>query len=77
MGESAANFIDELRHELARGSDDAIWDYDDVANYLKVKRETVKKMKVNDPSFPKAVHYARGRFRAGEIKEWALRSSRV
>ena len=71
---AARDFIEELREEVSRVDDDAIWDFDDIAEYLKVSRETVKKKASTVKSFPRPLHYMRGRYRAGDIREWALRT---
>lgn len=73
----------ELAKEIAKRlalyeRDDALWDVEDVAKYLRVSRSTIEKEYINTRTFPKAIMLPRTRggksrkkWYAGQIKSWA------
>lgn len=78
--------MDEITERLARIEeavcrpalplDMVLWDYQEVADYLRVNVRTVSERYAVQPGFPKARKPGGGhpRYIAGEVIEWATRS---
>lgn len=75
------NAIDEIARKLAQmlapppaGKND-IWDIGDIAQYLRYKKNTVYCKVLRHPTFPnpKILPTGAKRYRASEVKMWALR----
>lgn len=76
MSSEARELLEELIEVFREQDDDAIWTYEDIGKYLKLEPETARKIAKRETGFPRPV-VARGRYRAGAVRAWAVKANRV
>ncbi len=69
------NNVEKLVERLMRYADDALWNYDDIAEYTHLGRQTVQKKIVTETGFPRAIRLPSGgrRWIAKEVKDYLKR----
>lgn len=66
------DFYDSLVEKMRKQDDSAIWDINDVADFLRIQPSTARK-KMREPGAPKHCKFNKDRWPASRVREWANR----
>ena len=72
MSDVTEEFFEGVAAVIRKQDENAIWDLDDIAEYLKLQPDTVRK-KAKQNGFPRPCRFQKNRWPASRIREWANR----